>query len=128
MDYRIIRAKEFIDESRKPLRKSARQSLPNLTSAPYLDNNNHPYLAYRYGVALAASPDNNDNFYDEGPVGSAFSMVDYTDADEEIRKGAAKKMGIKFNRGTGKGSEEMDDSVINKVSPVSKPKRNKYGI
>lgn len=121
-----MRAKEFINEESKPLRKSVEQSLPNFTSSDALDNNNHPYLAYRFGVALAASPDP-DNMYKKGPVGSNFNMVDYTDADEEIRKAAAKRMGIKFNKGTGKGSEELKN-VINKKSPVAKPKRNKYGI
>jgi hypothetical protein len=122
-----MRAKEFIDESRKPLRKSAQNGLPNLTSSSFLDNNNHPYLAYRFGVALAPSPDIHD-FDDKGPVGSDFSMIDYTDGDSEIRKAAAKRMGIKFDRGTGKGSEELPDSVINKNSPVAQPKRNRYGV
>lgn len=122
-----MRAKEFIDESRKPLRKSVSQSMPNLTSSSFLDNNNHPYLAYRFGVALAPSPES-DNMHEKGPIGSDFTMVDYTEGDAEIRKAAAKKMGIKFDRGTGKGSEELPDSIINKTSVVAKPKRNKYGV
>lgn len=122
-----MRAKEFIDESRKPLRKSVEQSMPNLTSSGFLDNNAQPYLAYRFGVALAASPDMT-GFDDKGPMGSDFTMVDYSDGDTEIRKVAAKRMGIKFDRGTGKGSNELPDSVINKQSPVAKPKKNKYGV
>jgi hypothetical protein len=121
-----MRAKEFINENRKPLRKSVKQSMPNLISSDTLDNNNHPYLAYRFGVALAPSP-NTENVYDKGPIGSNFAMVDYTDADAEIRKAAAKRMGIKFSGGTGKGSEELKD-VINKISPVAGPKKNKYGV
>lgn len=122
-----MRAKEFINETRHKLRKSAERSLPNLTSSEFLDNNNHPYLAYRFGVALAPSPDL-EGFDDKGPMGSDFSMIDYTEGDAEIRKAASKRMGIKFDRGTGKGSEELPDSVINKVSPVSKPKKNRYGV
>jgi hypothetical protein len=122
-----MRAKEFIQENKKPFRKSQSQSLPNLTSSKDLDNNNHPYLAYRFGVALAPSPDT-ENTYSEGPIGSDFSMIDYSDGDREIRQAAAKKMGIKFNRGTGKGSEELSGSIINKVSPVATPKKNKYGV
>ncbi len=122
-----MRAKEFIPESRKSLRKSVKQSMPNLTSSGVLDNNNHPYLAYRFGIALAASP-GSDNMAEKGPIGSDFTMVDYTDADEEIRKVASKRMGIKFDRGTGRGSEELSDTIINKVSPVAAPKKNKYGV
>ena len=122
-----MRAKEFIDESRKPLRKSVKQSMPNLTTSSSLDNNNHPYLDYRFGVALAPSPDNS-NMHSEGPIGSNFAMVDFSEGDAEIRKAAAKKMGIKFDAGTGKGSEELSSSIINKISPTAKPKRNKYGV
>jgi len=122
-----MRAKEFINENKKPLRKSTRQSMPNLTASGDLDNNNHPYLAYRFGVALAPSPDVSD-IYDEGPIGSDFAMVDYTDGDREIRQAAAKRMGIKFDTGTGKGSEELPDKIINKTSPLANVKRNKYGV
>jgi len=122
-----MRAKEFIDESRKPLRKSATSSLPNLTSSSYLDNNAHPYLAYRFGVALAPSPDIH-NFDDKGPIGSDFTMLDFSDGDKQIRTAAAKRMGINFDRGTGRGSEELPDRIINKTSPVAKPKKNRYGV
>lgn len=122
-----MRAKEFIEESRKSLRKTVKQSMPNLTSSGNLDNNNHPYLAYRFGVALASSPDL-EKFDDKGPLGSDLSMVDYTDADREIRQAAAKRMGVHFDRGTGKGSEELPDSIINKTSPVAQSKRNKFGV
>ncbi len=122
-----MRAKEFIEESKKPLRKSVKQSMPNLTTSSKLDNNNHPYLAYRFGVALAPSPDIED-FDDKGPIGSDFTMIDYSDGDAEIRKAAAKRMGIKFDKGTGRGSEELPDSIVNKTSPVAKPKKNRYGV
>lgn len=122
-----MRAREFITETQKPLRSSVKHSLPNLTSSSTLDNNNHPYMAYRFGVALAPSP-NVESIDDKGPVGSDFSMIDYSDADAEIRKAAAKRMGIKFNKGTGKGSEELPGSIINKTSPVAKPKKNRYGV
>ncbi len=122
-----MRAKEFIPESRKALRKSVSQALPNLTTSSDLDNNNHPYLAYRFGVALAPSPDT-AGIHDGGPIGSDFAMVDFSEGDAEIRRAAAKKMGIKFDRGTGKGSEELSDTIINKISPVAAPKKNKYGV
>lgn len=124
-----MRAKEFINETknRKPLRKGVSQSMSNLTSYDSLDNNNAPYLAYRFGIALAGSPDNDDNMYKNGPIGSNFNMIDYSDGDTEIRKGAEKRMGVKSSRTTGKGSKEVDE-LVNKVSPVAQPKRNKYGV
>lgn len=119
-----MRAKEFIREDRRPLRKALVQASPNLTTYDFLDNNNHPYLAYRFGVALAPAPD--DRGYSEGPIGSRFTMIDYTDGDAEIRKAAEKKMGITSSSGTGNGSNELDN--VNTVSPITpkgpvKPKR-----
>lgn len=124
-----MRAREFVNEERerKPLRKGVRQSLPNLTSYHQLDNNNQPYLAYRFGIALAGSPDNDDNMYKRGPIGSDFSMVDFSEGDAEIRRGAEKKMGVKPTRSTGKGSQEVDQ-LVNKISPVAAPKRNRFGV
>jgi len=125
-----MRAKEFINEAkkdRKPLRKGVSQSMPNLTNYDQLDNNAQPYLAYRFGIALAGSPDNDDAMYTKGPIGSNFAMIDYSEGDAKIRKAAEKRMGVKSSRGTGKGSEEVHE-LVNTVSPVAAPKRNKYGV
>ena len=123
-----MRAKEFIPEGRdrKELRKGVAQSMSNLTIYDQLDNNNNPYLAYRFGIALAGSPD--DDMDKRGAIGSDFVMADYTDADTAIRKGAEKVMGVKSTKSTGKGSQELDGKIINKVSPTAKPKRNRYGV
>ena len=123
-----MRAKEFIPEGRerKPLRKGVAQSMSNLTVYDQLDNNNNPYLAYRFGIALAGSPD--DDMDKRGAIGSDFVMADYTDADTKIRKGAEKVMGVRSTKSTGKGSQELDGNIINKTSVVSTPKRNRYGV
>ncbi len=123
-----MRAKEFIPEGkdRKELRKGLAQSMSNLTIYDQLDNNNNPYLAYRFGIALAGSP--HDDMDKKGAIGSDFVMADYTDADTEIRLGAERVMGVRSTKSTGKGSKELDDSIINKVSPTAKPKRNRYGV
>lgn len=119
-----MRSHEFVREDKRPLRKALKQAAPNLTTYDALDNNNNPYLAYRFGVALAAAPD--DKGYSEGPIGSKFTMIDYSDGDAEIRKAAEKKMGVASTTGTGKGSEELDS--INKQSPTATRKKNQYGV
>ena len=123
-----MRAKEFIPEGqdRKTLRKGVAQSMSNLTVYDQLDNNNNPYLAYRFGMALAGSP--NEDMDKRGAMGSDFVMVDYTDADTAIRLGAERVMGVRSTKSTGKGSLELDGKIINKVSPTAKPKRNRYGV
>jgi len=113
-----------IVESRSKVRKGTTQSLSNLDSYPYLDNNNHPYLAYRFGVALAKSPNEVD--HQEGPIGSEFITVGYSDADNEIINHARKEFGIKARKHSSRGSAELDN--VNKNSPTAKPKKNKYGV
>lgn len=119
-----MRSHEFVREDRRPLRKALVQAAPHLTTYDHLDNNNHPYLAYRFGVALAPAPD--DKGFSEGPIGSRFTMVDYSEADTVIRKAAEKKMGIKSSSDTGAGSSELLN--VNTQSPITpkgpvKPKR-----
>lgn len=111
-----MRAYEFINEGKntKKLRKSSRQSLPNLETWPHLDNNNHPYLAYRFGVAMAGSPD--EDMDRNGPIGSSFTTIGYTDADREITKKAGKIMKVSSKNLTGDGSEELN--FINTKSTV----------
>lgn len=119
-----MRAREFISETTKPLRKSAKASISGLRKNTQLDNNNNPYLAYRMGVAMAGSPDETMDQY--STLGSNFVTTDYTDGDAKIRKGAEKVMGVKSQEVSGKGSAEMD--LVNNQSIVAQPKRNKYGV
>jgi hypothetical protein len=121
-----MKINEIISEAkdRAKLRKGTRESLPNVQSYPYLDNNNHPYLAYRFGVALAPSPRDVD--HKEGPIGSEFITIGYSDADQEIIDHARKEFGLPVRKHSGKGSVELDS--VGKTSPVAKPKRNKYGV
>lgn len=121
-----MKINEIIAEGRdrKPLRKAAERALPNMTQYDTLDNNNHPYLAYRFGVAMASSP--NGDMDKQGPIGSNFHTIDYTDGESQIRRGAEKIMGIKSSRSTGPGSEELD--IVNLKSPVRAKTKNKFGV
>ena len=106
------------------LRKSTVQSISNLEKYDTLDNNNQPYLAYRFGLALAGAPDTKTP--KTGPLGSSFITIDYSEADTAIRRAAEKQFGIKADSSTGSGSKELKN--VNRTSPVAKPKRNKYGV
>jgi len=96
------------------LRHGAKSATPDLKTWPELDNNNSPYAAYRFGVALAGAPDIKTD--KRGPIGGRFTTVGYTKADDEILQAAAKMMGVKAVAENDPGSEEMD--MINKTSPV----------
>lgn len=110
-----MRAHEFINESSK-IRKGAKHAIPGLTINQGLDNNNNPYLAYRFGVALASAP--NGDMEAENELGSNFTMIDYTDAGADIRKHAEKVMGQPSTQKTNINSFELDS--VNKISPTAK--------
>jgi hypothetical protein len=117
---------EIITEGkdREVMRPMHTQALSNLTQYDALDNNNNPYLAYRFGVALAGAP--RADMDHKSPIGSNFSMIDYSPADAAIRKGAERAIGIKPSKSTGKGSKEL--ASVNVTSPVAARKKNKYGV
>jgi hypothetical protein len=121
-----MKINEVIHEGkeRKPMRKMHSQALNNLTQYDALDNNANPYLAYRFGIAMAGSP--GGDMDKSSPIGSNFNTVDYSDADAEIRRGAERVMGVKPSRSTGRGSKELAN--VQKVSPIAKIKKNKYGV
>lgn len=121
-----MKIREILSEApnTQPLRKSAKDAIPDLAIYSQLDNNNHPYLSYRFGVALAGSPDR--DMAQHGPIGGQFVMSDYTDGDNKIRQGAEKIMGLKHKQASSTKSKEMD--FINKTSPVAAKKKNKYGV
>lgn len=108
-----MRAHEFMSESKK-LRKSAQKAIPGLTVNQALNNNNNPYIAYRFGVALAAAP--HGEMDPEHELGSNFIMIDYTDVGAEIRKKAEKLIGHPSTQKANSTSTELDN--INKASPV----------
>lgn len=120
-----MKISEIISEASKgKLRKGTTQAISNITSYPYLDNNSHPYIAYRFGVALARSPGDVTNRL--GPVGSEFTTIGYSEADNEIINHAREEFGLVTHTHSTKGSAELEN--VNKTSPVAKPKRNKYGV
>lgn len=121
-----MKINEIITEvlTRGKLRKGTLNSIPNIQSYPFLDNNSHPYIAYRFGVALANSP--RDVTAKIGPIGSEFTTIGYSAADQEIIDHTRKEFGMPVRKLSGRDSVELDN--VNKTSPVPTPKRNKYGV
>lgn len=114
-----MKINEIITESNEStglskLRKGAQVATPDLEVFPQLNNNNNPYLAYRFGVAMAVSPDTHMDR--EGPIGSDLSTIGYTDADREIIDGAKKLMGVYSDKKSSGKSRESD--WVNTKSPM----------
>jgi hypothetical protein len=109
-----MKINEIVTEAAKStqLRQSFQKGATGANSWPDLDNGNVPYLQYRFGLLLAGSPD--IETADVGPIGGQLLTLAYTSADAEKINFAAKEMGIKPTKRSGKKSEEMD--IVNKQS------------
>lgn len=123
-----MKINEVIVESKptKPMPKAHKAAMQNVMTFPALNmSTGSAYLNYRFGIALAGSPDSEmpkDNYIGGDPM-----LTTYTDEEMEIIKGAAKQMGVDYDRNwSGPGSAEVTST--NKQSPVNKPKKNKYGV
>ena len=111
--------REYIDivneaEQHAKLEKSSLSALPASQRWDDLDNSS-PYKAYRFGVALAGSPEEHLKNVN-GPVGQKMMTIAYTDADQKILDAAARNIGAKPETVSPNGSNEMDE--IYRVSPV----------
>ena len=111
-----MRAKEFLAElaGKEKLSPDAIAAVPDAEMWPELDNSN-PYHSYRFGLALAGSPDKNSMAKD-GPSASKLVTVAYTEADREIIDRAGGEMRLRSQQLTTPGSTETSD--VNKTSPV----------
>jgi hypothetical protein len=111
-----MKINEIITEAhRGKLRKGAQAATPDMQTWPALNNNNSPYAAYRFGMALASSPTFDADMHKNGPIGGDFTTIGYSSADQEILDAASKKMGVASTQQTGKGSKELDS--VSKHSP-----------
>lgn len=125
-----MRANEFITE-RKQSKMTKRQNQSTRGVNTYSDEEmwNSDYVAYRLGMAVAGTdgqiePEMSASSW----IGKSKSTHPYTQEEQEMLKKAYAAVGAKYkdiNRGDMR-SLELD--TANKVSPVAKPKRNKYGV
>ena len=121
-----MKINDIITEASK-LRKGAQNATPDMQSWPELNNNNSPYSAYRFGMALAGSPAFDKQMDKHGPIGGDFTTIGYTSADQEILDAAAKKMGVASLQQTSKGSKENKSvtptSPVRQVGPITLKKK-----
>ena len=81
----------------------------------------NPYLAYRFGMAMA-----NHLVNSEGPSGQGAVIVAYTPEEEEIIKGAERTTHHRGKLLADRSSHEPSNTNLS--SPVAKPKRNRFGV
>jgi len=114
-----MRAREFIIEREMSSRKSS--TMPLSLHYPDMPSSD-PYLAYRFAMAMADHTIN----HAEGPAEQHAVIVAYTPEEEAIIRGGEAQTGHKGRTLTDRGSREPETTYI--VSPVARPKRNRYGV
>ena len=115
-----MRAKEFIEESRG-FSHNKSTTMSTTYEFPTMPGNN-VYQAYRFGLAMA----NHKMKHKLGPVDQNAVIVAYTPEEEEIIAAAERVTGHKKNLVADRGSNEPNDTYS--VSPVAKPRRNRWGV
>lgn len=113
-----MRIKDIVTEgfaTRKSNTLSTTYEYPQMTSA-------NVYDMYRFSVAMA----DHTNPPAEGAMSNHGVIVAYTPEEEQIIKAAERVTGHKGKLAADRGSHEPKST--NKVSPVAKPKKNKYGV
>lgn len=81
-----------------------------------------PYQAYRFGMAMADHTIN----HAEGPAEQHAVIVAYTPEEEDIIRGGETQTGHRGQPLSDRGSREP--KTTNTRSPVSQPKKNRYGV
>ena len=106
-------------------------SLPATYVIPALQNQD-PYKQYRFGVAIAKAKGQtgeDEKYSSESVWGENQVIISYSNTIDQYIDAALKEVGLKPNDKklvSTPASEEMP--IINKQSPVPKPKRNQYGV
>jgi hypothetical protein len=99
----------------KPISKTQAVGLSNALTSPDLNmNSGSQYLNYRFGIALAGSPDqtmDKDNYIAGDPF-----YAPYADEELETLYHAAKQIGITFDNNWASNKTELD--TVNKTSPI----------
>ena len=125
-----MRAKEFITEIKTPtLSKRQGMSTAGLNLYTDVERRNSDYVSYRLGMAVACTDGTNDPDMDgKSWVDKSKTTHPYTPQEQEMLKRAYKVVGAKYQDLNHGDMTSRELNTTNVVSPVAKPKRNKYGV
>jgi hypothetical protein len=119
-----MRAREFLKEDEHQFDISN----PAMTRARYFPNMDRFYELYRLTLDMASSNSDTKNDIDGTgwPSSNNAVMLAYTKEEDDLINKTLKKRGFTQKRTTSHKSSELTNS--NKLSPVAKIKKNRFGI
>lgn len=121
---------EIITETTQgKLTKRQAQSSKGIHTFGDAEKANSDYVQFRVGMAAAATdgksmPDIDSKSW----IGKKKASFPYTKEEADILKMAYKAAGASYTDLNHGDLESKELDSVNKISPVSKPKRNKYGV
>lgn len=122
-----MRAKEFIPEAKK---NRDHHGLHNdeIGGVHIMPNVDQGYQLYRLGMDLAVAGGEDIDWPDEEghPAGENTVMLAYSEGENTMIDQVLKKRGGKHKKPYDEPGHERIE--VNKVSPVAKPRKNRYGV
>jgi len=125
-----MRAKEFITEKKQAkITKRQSQSSRGINIYGDAERANSDYVAFKLGQAMAGTDGTNTPDIDaKSWYGKKKTVHPYTDVEQQMFIKAAKVVGADYKDLNHGDMRSLELDTTNKVSPVAKPKKNKYGI
>jgi hypothetical protein len=126
-----MRAKEFVSETQS--KKITKRQLQSATGVNIFNDRgtqwSSDYSGYRAMMAAAMTDGENEPKIDkESYIGKKKTAYPYTPEDQNKLKKAFKAVGITYKDPTHGDMRSLELNDTNKVSPVPKRKKNKYGV
>ena len=125
-----MRAKEFITEKNQAkITKRQSQSSRGINVYGDAERANSDYVAFRLGQAMACTDGTNTPDIDaKSWYGKKKTVHPYTDVEQQMFIKAAKVVGADYKDLNHGDMHSLELDTTNSVSPVAKPKKNKYGV
>ena len=124
-----MKIRDIIVEQKGELKKRQRFAMRGLNKFTDGKKWNSDYTLYRLGLALAATDGKTIPEVDEESwLGKWKVAAPYTKEEQEMLKLAYKEVHANYEDINHGDMRSQEGPTINKESPVSKPKKNKYGV
>ena len=125
-----MKVTEIIAQAKQAkITKRQRQSSRGISIYGDAEKANSDYVAFKLGQAMAGTDGKTVPDIDaKSWHGKKKTVHPYTEIENEMFKKAAKAVGASYKDLNDGDMRSLELDSVQKISPVAKPKRNKYGI